>query len=91
MCKYKPVHGETANGSLNQLCSLDCYKVWTTVVILELIHPKKALILHEKNGIKQFTCIHFKRCRILACNTTLFNVNNDTKRSDFRQSVYKYH
>ena len=39
MSKYKPLHGETANGSLNQLWFLRSYKfTWITVVILELIH-----------------------------------------------------
>ena len=39
MSKYKPLHGETANGSLNQLWFLRSYKLtWITVVILELIH-----------------------------------------------------
>ena len=39
MSKYKPLHGETANGSLNQLWFLRSYiPTWITVVILELIH-----------------------------------------------------
>ena len=42
MSKYKPLHGETANGSLNQLWFLRSYHpTWITVVILELIHAKK--------------------------------------------------
>jgi len=43
MCKYKPVHGETANGSLNQLWFLRSLpsSSWITVVILELIHAPK--------------------------------------------------
>ena len=36
MSKYKPKHGETANGSLNQLRFLRSYNpTWITVVILE--------------------------------------------------------
>ena len=42
MSKYKPLHGETANGSLNQLWFLRSYNpTWITVVILELIHASK--------------------------------------------------
>jgi hypothetical protein len=42
MSKYKPKHGETANGSLNQLRFLRSYNpTWITVVILELIHAPK--------------------------------------------------
>ena len=42
MSKYKPVYGETANGSLNQLWFLRSYNpTWITVVILELIHAHK--------------------------------------------------
>ena len=42
MSKYKPVNGETANGSLNQLWFLRSYNpTWITVVILELIHAQK--------------------------------------------------
>ena len=42
MSKYKPIHGETANGSLNQLRFLRSYNpTWITVVILELIHTTK--------------------------------------------------
>ena len=42
MSKYKPLHGETANGSLNQLWFIRwCYPTWITVVILELIHATK--------------------------------------------------
>jgi hypothetical protein len=39
MSKFTPLHGETANGSLNQLLFLRSYHVtWITAVILELIH-----------------------------------------------------
>jgi hypothetical protein len=39
MSKYTPQHGETANGSLNQLWFLRSYNpTWITVAILELIH-----------------------------------------------------
>ena len=42
MSKYKPQHGETANGSLNQLWFIRSYNpTWITVVILELIHANK--------------------------------------------------
>ncbi len=42
MSKYKLLHGETANGSLNQLWFLRSYTpTWITVVILELIHGCK--------------------------------------------------
>ena len=42
MSKYTPLHGETANGSLNQLWFLRSYNpTWITVVILELIHETK--------------------------------------------------
>ena len=41
MSKYKLLHGETANGSLNQLWFIRwCYPTWITVVILELIHAE---------------------------------------------------
>ena len=41
MSKYILLHGETANGSLNQLWFLRSYNpTWITVVILELIHEK---------------------------------------------------
>lgn len=39
MSKYTPLHGKTANGSLNQLWFLRSYNpTWITVAILELIH-----------------------------------------------------
>ena len=39
MSKYKLLHSETANGSLDQLWFLRSYNpTWITVVILELIH-----------------------------------------------------
>ena len=42
MSKYKLLHSETANGSLNQLWFLRSYNpTWITVVILELIHATK--------------------------------------------------
>ena len=42
MSKYIPLHGETANGSLNQLWFLRSYNpTWITVVILELIHEAR--------------------------------------------------
>ena len=42
MSKYKPLVGETANGSINQLWFLrSIYPTWITVVILELIHAFK--------------------------------------------------
>ena len=42
MSKYKPLQGETANGSLNQLWFLRSYNpTWITVAILELIHATK--------------------------------------------------
>ena len=42
MSKYKLLHSETANGSLNQLWFIRwCYPTWITVVILELIHATK--------------------------------------------------
>ena len=43
MSKYILLHGETANGSLNQLWFLRSYDpTWITVVILELIHATEA-------------------------------------------------
>ena len=55
MSKYKPQHGETANGSLNQLWFLRSYNpTWITVVILELIHairprlPEGVYLLDKK-------------------------------------------
>jgi hypothetical protein len=49
MSKYKPQHGETANGSLNQLWFLRSYNpTWITVVILELIHASKLRPLRER-------------------------------------------
>ena len=42
MSKYKLLHSETANGSLNQLWFIRWYNpTWITVVILELIHATK--------------------------------------------------
>ena len=42
MSKYTPLHGETANGSLNQLWFLRSYNpTWITVAILELIHASQ--------------------------------------------------
>jgi hypothetical protein len=42
MSKYKPLDGETANGSINQLWfPRKMYPTWITVVILELIHAPK--------------------------------------------------
>lgn len=42
MSKYKLLHSETANGSLNQSGFLRSYfPTWITVVILELIHARK--------------------------------------------------
>ena len=42
MSKYKLLHSETANGSLDQLWFLRSYNpTWITVVILELIHAFK--------------------------------------------------
>ena len=42
MSKYTPLHGETANGSLNQLWFLRSYNpTWITVAILELIHATR--------------------------------------------------
>ena len=42
MSKYKLLHSETANGSLDQLWFLRSYNpTWITVVILELIHVTK--------------------------------------------------
>ncbi len=39
MSKYKPLYGETANGSLKQLSFTGkSNTTWITVVILELIH-----------------------------------------------------
>ena len=42
MSKYKLLHSETANGSLDQLIFIRSYNpTWITVVILELIHARK--------------------------------------------------
>ena len=42
MSKYKLLHSETANGSLNQLWFLRSYNpTWITVAILELIHANQ--------------------------------------------------
>ena len=42
MSKYKLLHSETANGSLNQLWFLRSYNpTWITVAILELIHDSQ--------------------------------------------------
>ena len=49
MSKYILLHGETANGSLDQLWFLRSYNpTWITVVILELIH-ESALRLSGKS------------------------------------------
>ena len=46
MSKYKLLHSETANGSLDQLWFLRSYNpTWITVVILELIHESKLRLL----------------------------------------------
>ena len=60
MSKYKPLQGETANGSLNQLWFLRSYNpTWITVVILELIHAtssdlrgKSAFIRSKPIGLR---------------------------------------
>ena len=42
MSKYKLLHSETANGSLDQLIFIRSYKpTWITVAILELIHANE--------------------------------------------------
>ena len=42
MSKYRLLHSETANGSLNQLWFLRSYNpTWITVAILELIHDSQ--------------------------------------------------
>ena len=42
MSKYKLLHSETANGSLDQLIFIRSYNpTWITVVILELIHANQ--------------------------------------------------
>jgi hypothetical protein len=42
MFKYKLLHSETANGSLDQLIFIRSYNpTWITVAILELIHANK--------------------------------------------------
>ena len=42
MSKYKLLHSETANGSLDQLIFIRWYNpTWITVAILELIHANK--------------------------------------------------
>ncbi len=52
MSKYTPSHGETANGSLNQLWFLRSYNpTWITVAILELIHATK---LRPREGKERF-------------------------------------
>ncbi|KAH3780301.1 hypothetical protein DPMN_158114 [Dreissena polymorpha] len=59
MSKYTPSHGETANGSLNQLWFLRSYNpTWIIVAILELIHATKlrpsrgrALLLAQTNAV----------------------------------------
>lgn len=49
MSKYTPSHGETANGSLNQLWFLRSYNpTWITVAILELIHVDTAPTFGEE-------------------------------------------
>lgn len=42
MSKYKLLHSETANGSLDQLIFIRSYNpTWITVAILELIHASQ--------------------------------------------------
>ena len=49
MSKYKLLHSETANGSLDQLWFLRSYNpTWTTVVILELIHATKLRLVPSR-------------------------------------------
>lgn len=49
MSKYKLLHSETANGSLDQLWFLRSYNpTWITVVILELIHESTLRLLWEE-------------------------------------------
>ena len=64
MSKYELLHGETANGSLNQLWFLRSYNpTWITVAILELIHATKlrpsrerALLLAQTNAVSAAIC-----------------------------------
>ena len=49
MSKYKLLHSETANGSLDQLWFLRSYNpTWITVVILELIHESRLRLYEEE-------------------------------------------
>lgn len=49
MSKYKLLHSETANGSLDQLWFLRSYNpTWITVVILELIHESTLRLSWEE-------------------------------------------
>ena len=49
MSKYKLLHSETANGSLDQLWFLRSYNpTWITVVILELIHESTLRLLRGR-------------------------------------------
>ena len=42
MCKYKLFTGETANGSLYQLLSLErLFSIWIALLIVELIHGQQ--------------------------------------------------
>ena len=47
MCKFKPLYGETANGSIGSVIvyTIIWFYNWITVVILELIHEKKGGLL----------------------------------------------
>ena len=45
MCKYKLFTGETANGSLYQLLSLErLFSIWIALLIVELIHGQQLFI-----------------------------------------------
>jgi len=51
MSKYKLLHSETANGSLDQLIFIRSYNpTWITVVILELIHGNELRPVEGKSA-----------------------------------------
>ena len=72
MSKYKPLQGETANGSLNQLWFLRSYNpTWITVVILELIHATKLRPLRGRALL-----LDQNQCRALRAGSTLVTLDN---------------
>ena len=73
MSKYKLLHSETANGSLDQLWFLRSYNpTWITVVILELIHESRLRLYEEERFYYNKT----NRCLLHGGAVLLVTLNN---------------